>query len=32
LRFAPTPYHDDGMIEDLILALKASFDYHQVEV
>jgi 5-aminolevulinate synthase len=32
LRFAPTPYHDDGMIEDLILALKASLDYHQVEV
>ena len=25
LRFAPTPFHDDGMIEDLILALKASF-------
>jgi 5-aminolevulinate synthase len=22
LRFAPTPYHDDGMIEDLISALK----------
>jgi 5-aminolevulinate synthase len=22
LRFAPTPYHDDGMMEDLVLALK----------
>jgi 5-aminolevulinate synthase len=22
LRFAPTPYHDDGMIEDLVLALE----------
>jgi 5-aminolevulinate synthase len=32
LRFAPTPYHDDGMIEELILALKQSFDYHQVQV
>ncbi len=32
LRFAPTPYHDDGMIEDLITALKASFEYHQVQV
>ena len=29
LRFAPTPYHDDGMIEDLILALQATFEYHQ---
>lgn len=27
LRFAPTPYHDDGMIEDLINALKIVFDY-----
>ena len=26
LRFAPTPYHDDGMIEDLITAIKASFN------
>lgn len=26
LRFAPTPYHDDGMIEDLILSLKSSFN------
>lgn len=25
LRFAPTPYHDDGMIEDLIEALKVVF-------
>ena len=27
LRFAPTPYHDDGMIEDLINALLVVFDY-----
>jgi 5-aminolevulinate synthase len=26
LRFAPTPYHDDGMIEDLINALKSVFN------
>ena len=26
LRFAPTPYHDDGMIEDLVEALKIVFD------
>ena len=26
LRFAPTPYHDDGMIEDLIAALKDVFN------
>jgi len=32
LRFAPTPFHDDGMIEDLISALKAAFAYHQVQV
>ncbi len=25
LRFAPTPFHDDGMIEDLIIALKDVF-------
>jgi 5-aminolevulinate synthase len=31
LRFAPTPFHDDGMIEDLISALKSSFEYHQVQ-
>jgi 5-aminolevulinate synthase len=29
LRFAPTPYHDDGMIEDLILALRQTFECHQ---
>ena len=32
LRIAPTPFHDDGMIEDLITALKLSFEYHQVQV
>jgi 5-aminolevulinate synthase len=26
LRFAPTPYHDDGMIEDLVNSLKIVFD------
>lgn len=26
LRFAPTPLHDDGMIEDLIEALKVAFE------
>jgi 5-aminolevulinate synthase len=26
LRFAPTPFHDDGMIEDLITALKVVFN------
>ena len=26
LRFAPTPYHTDGMIEDLIIALQAVFE------
>ena len=26
LRFAPTPLHDDGMIEDLVNALKKLFD------
>jgi 5-aminolevulinate synthase len=25
LRFAPTPLHDDGMIEDLVQALKTMF-------
>lgn len=25
LRFAPTPFHDDGMIEDLVYALKQAF-------
>ena len=29
LRFAPTPLHDDGMIEDLVQALKDIFDRHQ---
>jgi len=29
LRFAPTPFHDDGMIEDLVAALKLAFQ--QVE-
>jgi 5-aminolevulinate synthase len=28
LRFAPTPFHDDGMIEDLIAALKVVFNKH----
>lgn len=32
LRLAPTPFHDDGMIEDLIVALKTSFECHQVQV
>lgn len=34
LRFAPTPLHDDGMIEDLIVALKESlnYDYSAVKV
>jgi len=26
LRFAPTPYHDDGMMEDLVEALKQAFE------
>ena len=26
LRFAPTPFHDDGMIEDLLNALKLAFE------
>ncbi len=25
-RFAPTPFHDDGMIEDLVLALSKLFN------
>jgi 5-aminolevulinate synthase len=29
LRFAPTPFHTDGMIEDLIIALKIVFENHQ---
>jgi 7-keto-8-aminopelargonate synthetase-like enzyme len=32
LRIAPTPFHDDGMIEDLIAALKASFESHPAQV
>jgi len=32
LRIAPTPFHDDGMIEDLITALTASFACHPVRV
>jgi len=31
LRFAPTPFHDDGMIEDLITALKESFNKFDLE-
>jgi 5-aminolevulinate synthase len=29
LRFAPTPFHDDGMIEDLVNALKIIFEQHK---
>ena len=32
LRIAPTPFHDDGMIEDLITALTASFACHPEQV
>jgi 5-aminolevulinate synthase len=32
LRIAPTPFHDDGMIEDLITALKQSFECHPGKV
>jgi 7-keto-8-aminopelargonate synthetase-like enzyme len=32
LRLAPTPFHDDGMIEDLITALKLSFESHPEQV
>jgi 5-aminolevulinate synthase len=32
LRLAPTPFHDDGMIEDLITALKLSFESHPGQV
>jgi 5-aminolevulinate synthase len=32
LRIAPTPFHDDGMIEDLISALTASFACHPAPV
>jgi 5-aminolevulinate synthase len=30
LRFAPTPYHDDGMIEDLVNALKQAFEQFEL--
>lgn len=30
LRCVPTPFHDDGMIEDLVLALQTVFSNHQV--
>ena len=30
LRFAPTPYHDDGMMDDLVTALKSA--YRQVTI
>ena len=29
LRFAPTPYHDDSMMSDLIQALHLIFEYHR---
>ena len=29
LRIAPTPFHDDGMIEELIIALKDTMSRHQ---
>jgi 5-aminolevulinate synthase len=29
LRFAPTPFHTDGMIEDLIKSLKSVFENHR---
>ena len=32
LRFAPTPYHDDAMMSDLIFALKTVFEYHRAQV
>jgi len=32
LRIVPTPYHDNGMIEDLINALKVAFENHQAQV
>ena len=32
LRFAPTPFHTDGMIEDLIMSLKSVFENHRVTV
>ena len=32
LRFAPTPFHDDSMMSDLIVALKSVFEYPQAQV
>ena len=32
LRFAPTPYHDDAMIEDLVISLRSAFECHRVLV
>ena len=32
LRFAPTPFHDDGMIEDLVQALVAVFNTNRSTV
>jgi len=29
LRIAPTPFHDDSMMSDLIFSLKQVFEYHQ---
>ena len=29
LRFAPTPFHDDAMMSDLIMSLKTVFDYRR---
>jgi 5-aminolevulinate synthase len=29
LRFAPSPFHTDAMIEDLVVALKEVFEYHR---
>ncbi len=31
LRFAPTPYHDDSMMNDLVMALKAVFENHRAQ-
>ncbi|MEK9806198.1 MAG: 5-aminolevulinate synthase, partial [Euryarchaeota archaeon] len=28
LRFAPTPYHTDAMMSDLVVALRKVFDEH----
>ena len=29
LRFAPSPFHTDAMIEDLVVALRAVFESHR---